>query len=150
MKKILAILLLLSVLFVFASCDLVSSKLDDIRLPFQDEAEDKPSTDTKDPVDDNKNDGNNNQNNNQGDNNQGDNNQGDNNQGSTQTPDYSSVIFTATINGSIPANLTYITNNSQYPDPDISSSTGGLKMRFVNQGGADCDICRAVLCKSNS
>lgn len=114
-------------LFVFASCDIVSSKLEDIRLPFQDE--EKPSTDTNDPVDDNKDDGNTNQ----GDNNQGNNNQGDNNQGNAQTPDYSSVIFSATIDGAMPSNLTYITNNSQYPDPEFYSD-GGLKMRFTNQG----------------
>ena len=72
-------------------------------------------------------------NNNQGDNNQGDNNQGGNNQGNTQTPDYSSVIFTATINGSMPTGLTYITNNADHPNPEFYSD-GGLKMRFQNQG----------------
>ena len=41
--------------------------------------------------------------------------------------------ITYTIGSSMPNGLTYITNNSSYPDPNMGSS-GGLKLRFEGQG----------------
>ena len=43
------------------------------------------------------------------------------------------TLVDATINNAF-TNCTYITNNSNYPNPEYYSAGGGLKMRYVNQG----------------
>jgi hypothetical protein len=43
------------------------------------------------------------------------------------------VLLTGTFNNAVPSNLTYITNNTNYPNPSWYSN-GGLKMSYVNQG----------------
>ena len=43
------------------------------------------------------------------------------------------ALVDATIDGSLPTTLAYITNNSEYPDPSFYSD-GGLKLNFVNMG----------------
>ena len=55
---------------------------------------------------------------------------GDDNQGGDPV---GSVLVDATINDAIPESLTYITNNSSYPNPSFYSA-GGLKMNYVNMG----------------
>ena len=55
--------------------------------------------------------------------------------GTTNPPagETGSTLIDATITNSIPSELTYITNNSDYPNPSFYSA-GGLKMNFVNMG----------------
>ena len=58
---------------------------------------------------------------------------GDDDGGATPPAGTGTVLVDATIENSIPAALTYITNNSQYPNPSFYSS-GALKMNYVNMG----------------
>ena len=55
MKRLLALFLIICTLFVFASCDVILNKVDDIRLPFQDEEpkDTNDKTDRPDEPDDN-------------------------------------------------------------------------------------------------
>ena len=60
----------------------------------------------------------------------GDNQGGDDNQGDDPV---GSVLVDATIDQALPESLTYITNNSSYPNPSFYSA-GGLKMNYINMG----------------
>ena len=53
--------------------------------------------------------------------------------GGDVTPPAGATLVDATITDAIPAELTYITNNPQYPNPSFYSA-GGLKMNYVNMG----------------
>ena len=59
--------------------------------------------------------------------------QGGTTPGGDQGGSVGTALVDAVIDQSIPATLTYITNNSAYPDPAFYSA-GGLKMNFVNMG----------------
>lgn len=51
--------------------------------------------------------------------------------GGNTNPEFTDLVYE--IASQMPTGLTYITNNSQYPDPDFGSQ-GGLKLRFEGQG----------------